>query len=265
MTTDIEQTAGADKYSTNLYENQPPVISRIQTSGTDNEYIHIGNTIVRKDELVEAFAGDLNPALHTLPSRKLANPTPLGLSAFGLTTFVLSLINLGTRGVHTQNILIGVTLFYGGAIQVIAGLFEFVLENTFGATALTSFGAFWITFGAILTPSFGIISGYEDPTELDRALGLYLLSWFIFVTMMTFLTIRSTVPFFVLFFTTDMAFLTLGIGHLLSSSKCIKAGGWFGVVASFLAWYVAFAGLATKENCYIQIKPWFMPGAHRLK
>jgi len=240
-------------------------IARIITSGNDNEFVHIGNTKVYRDELIAAFGGTLNPQLHTAPSRKFANPSPLGLCGFALTTFVLSLVNVQARGLRTNNVVVGLAFFYGGAVQLLAGMWEMVVENTFGATALSSFGGFWLSFGAILTPSFGILDTYADsPHDLESALGFYLIGWFIFTFLLLLCTIRSTVAFFSLFFFLDITFLLLAAGYWSNHVGVTKAGGWFGIITAFVAWYNAFAGIANKENSYIDVRPIFMPGAHRI-
>lgn len=128
--------------------------------------------------------------------------------------------------------------------------------NTFGATALSSYGGFWISFAIILTPGgFAIGEAYTDKDDFNHAIGFYLAGWFIFTTILLICTLRSTVAFFLLFFTLDLAFLFLTIGHLqlvdagvgkprTTQVGCIKAGGVFGLLAAFLAWYNALAGIA---------------------
>lgn len=122
--------------------------------------------------------------------------------------------------------------------------------NTFGATALSSYGGFWISYALILTPSLSIDSNYKG-TEFDSVLGFFLTGWFIFTTILLLCTLRSTVMFFSLFFTLDLAFLFLACaeyaadnGATSSSAGLQKAGGVFGMLAAFLAWYNAFAGIA---------------------
>jgi succinate-acetate transporter protein len=128
--------------------------------------------------------------------------------------------------------------------------------NTFGATALSSYGGFWISFAIILTPGgFAIESTLAEVNEANflNSFGLYLMGWFIFTTLLVICTLRSTVAFFFLFFTLDMAFLMLGIGYLNNDGAapqhgCIVAGGAFGLLAAFAAWYNAFAGIADSSN-----------------
>jgi len=218
-----------------------------------------------------AFGGEFQPGLYKgIADRKFANPAPLGLSAFALTTFVLSLINLGTRGITGPNIVVGAAFAYGGLVQLLAGMWEMAIGNTFGATALSSYGGFWISVAIILTPG-----GFEIAASLTTAagsevpflnsFGIFLMGWFIFTFLLLICTLRSTVAFFSLFFTLDLAFLMLGIGYLENSTgapntACIKAGGVFGILAAFIAWYNALAGIADSSNSFFVIPvahfPW---------
>jgi uncharacterized protein len=127
--------------------------------------------------------------------------------------------------------------------------------NTFGATALSSYGGFWISVGIIFTPGgFGILASYTTKDsgvdDLNNALGFFFAGWFIFTTILLICTLRSTVMFFLLFFTLDMAFLMLATARLCPTApgaanlKLISAGGYFGLLAAFLAWYNALAGIA---------------------
>src|SRR5579859_715251 len=89
------------------------------------------------------------------PAAAIANPAPLGLSAFALTTFVLSAINSGIAPAGATNIIVGLALFYGGISQMLAGMWEFKAGNTFGATAFTSYGGFWLALGIVFVPGSG--------------------------------------------------------------------------------------------------------------
>ncbi|KAF2643246.1 hypothetical protein P280DRAFT_488335 [Massarina eburnea CBS 473.64] len=215
-----------------------------------------------------AFGGDFQPGLYRAPNRKFGNPAPLGLSAFALTTFVLSLVNVGTRSIGEPNIVVAIAYGYGGLVQLLAGMWEMAIGNTFGATALSSYGGFWLSFAIILTPGgFQIASTLEEngASPFLNSFGLYLMGWFIFTTILLICTLRSTVAFFLLFFTLDLAFLLLGIGYLQNDGThpmegCIKAGGYFGLFAAFLAWYNALAGIADNSNSFFVIPvahfPW---------
>lgn len=126
--------------------------------------------------------------------------------------------------------------------------------NTFGATALSSYGGFWISYALILTPSLGIADAYSG-TDVNSALGFFLTGWFIFTTILLLCTLRSTIMFFSLFFTLDLAFLFLFCSEYANNNGAAstavslqKAGGVFGMLAAFLAWYNAFAGIADSRS-----------------
>ncbi|CAL9734941.1 ammonia transport outward protein 2 [Monosporozyma servazzii] len=229
-------------------------LQRIYTSGSNNEYIYIGRQKFLRDDLLGAFGGSLNPGLSVPSSHKFANPAPLGLSGFGLTTFVLSMCNARAQGVEIPNVFVGLAIFYGGFVQLIAGIWEIALENTFGGTALCSFGGFWLSFGSIYIPWFGILDAYKDrPDEFANAMGFFLLGWAIFTYGLCLCTMKSTLMLFSLYFFLALTFLLLSIGQFAQNVKVIKAAGIVGVLVSFIAWYLAYAGLATKHNAYITV------------
>jgi len=229
-----------------------------------------------------AFGGEFQPGLYKpTTQRKFANPAPLGLSAFALTTFVLSLINIGVRGVGEPNVVVALAFGYGGLVQLLAGMWEMAVGNTFGATALSSYGGFWLSLAIVLTPGFDIVAAYAtkaaDGTatgagvnDFNNAFGYFLIGWWIFTTILLICTLRSTVAFFMLFFTLDLAFLLLAIGHLRADAagvplgKALVAGGYFGIFAAFLAWYNALAGIADDSNSFFIIPvahfPWSVKG-----
>ena len=123
--------------------------------------------------------------------------------------------------------------------------------NTFGATALSSYGGFWISYGILLTPNWGITAADGPYMGNDAsAVGFFLTGWFIFTTVLLVCTLRSSVAFFSLFFTLDLAFLFLAcesfaadMGNATAALGLQKAGGFFGFLAAFLAWYCALAGI----------------------
>src|SRR3989440_7660657 len=116
----------------------------------------------------------------------VANPAPLGLSAFALTTFVLSASNAGfifTQGTGTA-VVVGLALFYGGIVQLVAGIQEFRQGNTFGATAFCSYGGFWLALGFTLLPGSGILAALVSTKTLSQGVGTFLLGWTIFTGLM---------------------------------------------------------------------------------
>jgi len=177
-----------------------------------------------------------------------ANPAPLGLSAFALTTFVLSLINAGVIvpavGAGTE-IIVGLALFYGGLGQILAGMWEFRAGNTLGATAFTSYGGFWLSFGVIFIPGFGILAAItKNLATFHAVIGIVLLGWAIFTFLMLLGALRSNLALIGVFFFLTLTFLALAIGWLAGESTAwIQIGGWLGIVTALLAWYTALAGV----------------------
>ncbi len=178
----------------------------------------------------------------------VANPAPLGLCGFALTTFVLSIINAGVIvpavGAGTE-IVVGLALFYGGVAQILAGMWEFRAGNTFGATAFTSYGAFWLSFAVIFIPGFGILAAItKNMATFHAVIGLFLLGWAIFTFLMLLGALRSNLALIGVFFFLTLTFLVLAIGWLAGASTAwIQIGGWLGIITAAFAWYTALAGV----------------------
>lgn len=175
----------------------------------------------------------------------VANPGPLGLCAFALTTFVLSAANAGLYS--GAAIVIGLALFYGGTAQILAGMWEFRTGNTFGATAFTSYGAFWIAVGFSLMPLFG----GKNVVELaggSTALGVFFLGWTVFTLLMFLGTLRQNGALIAVFGFLTLTFLFLTIGALGGASGMTTFGGWLGLITAVLAWYTALAGVLAATN-----------------
>lgn len=232
----------------------------IQSSNTDQlplckvavtgEYVYLGQKKFRVEELQTAFGGTLNSGL--MPYKQtVINPAPLGLSAFALTTFVLSLYNIRVFEITTPNVVIGMACMYGGAVQFLCGVWEAVTGNTFGFVALTSYGAFWLSFSTIYLESFGIAAAYEDPQEFSNAVGFFLLAWTMFTLMLVLTTMKSTLAFLSLFFFLFITFFFLTLAAFLGDNKWDRVGGIFVVLTAIIAWYNAWAGTATKQNTYL--------------
>jgi uncharacterized protein len=182
----------------------------------------------------------------------IANPAPLGLSAFALTTFVLSAANAGLYS--GAAIVIGLALFYGGLGQLMAGMWEFRRDNTFAATAFTSYGAFWIAVGFSLMPLFGGKSVVELAGG-STALGVFFLGWTIFTALMFLGTFRLNGALVAVFGFLTLTFLFLTIGALGGSgaSGMTTLGGWLGIITAALAWYTALAGVLASTNSAIRL------------
>jgi len=166
-----------------------------------------------------------------------ANPAPLGLMGFGMTTVLLNLHNAGFFEVGAMIIAMG--FFYGGMAQVFAGIMEFRKANTFGTTAFTSYGLFWISLGLIwILETSGFIG--EDTNYL----AWYLAMWGLFTAYMFIGTLKLNRALQVVFGTLTILFWVLAIGHWLGTpdgDTIIKIAGWEGIVCGFSAIYAAAA------------------------
>jgi uncharacterized protein len=184
-----------------------------------------------------------------------ADPGPLGLSAFALTTFVISASNAGfifTQG-HGLSIVAATALFYGGLAQLLAGMWEFRNGNTFPGVAFTSYGAFWLAVGVILLPPSGIAASLVKEGDLSTALGVFFLGWTIFTGFMFLGTLRLTGALVAVFGFLFLAFLFLAIGALGGSNTMTAVGGWLGIITALIAWYTAAAGIFAKTNSAIRL------------
>jgi len=171
--------------------------------------------------------------------RMIADPAPLGLGAFALTTFLLSLANAGVMPVEAEPVVLGVALAYGGIAQVLAGMWEFRKGNVFGATVFTSYGAFWLSFWAYLT-----FFAEKVPAEHHgTAAGWFLISWAIFTTLMLVAALRTTAILALLFAIVAVALFSLAFGAFGASPGLTQLGGVLGIVAAAVAWYLCLAGV----------------------
>ncbi|KZS99782.1 FUN34 transmembrane protein [Laetiporus sulphureus 93-53] len=210
---------------------------------------------VESGEIAEVNALPTRTALgpSTPQFRKLGNPGPLGLFAFAGTTLMLSLFNASVRDIHTTNAIMAMALFVGGLAQFAAGMWEFACANTFGATAFTMYGAFWMSYATIFIPGSGISAAYADAAEdYATALGMYLMMWFIITFLLFVASTRRNIGMCALFFFLTITFLLLGIAELVKSTSaaCAKAGGWTGIITAFIAFYVGQAQLMIREESW---------------
>lgn len=170
----------------------------------------------------------------------IADPGPLGLGAFAMTTFVLSVFNAGIIGDgKLEAVVLPLALFYGGTAQLLAGMWEFTKNNTFGALAFTSFGAFWLAFATyvkFVVPGLPADHAYQ-------ATGLFLLAWTIFTAYMTVAAVRVSGVVLAVFVALTATFLFLTIGEFATSSTAAHIGGYLGLLTAIFAWYGSFAGV----------------------
>src|SRR5438477_11311424 len=177
----------------------------------------------------------------------VADPAPLGLAGFALTTFMLS----GHNATFIPDVLwIGLALFYGGIAQLLAGLGEFRERNVFGATAFSTYGWFCLSLGIFVTllGTTSIASMLKlAPTDIDNGLAWFLLSFAIFNTYMMLWSLRVNVAVFLVFLTLEITEILLAIGFFRlahgGTPWILHAGGWAGIATAAAAWYASAAGV----------------------
>ena len=174
------------------------------------------------------------------PAPVVADPGPLGLAAFALTTFVLSAhnANLFGFGDHGNAIVIGLAIFYGGLAQFMAGMQAFRNRNTFSATAFSTYGGFWLALGTYL--AFALF-GKLKAGDVEVSLGWFLLAFFIFNTYMMFAATRINTAVFGVFLTLEVTEALLALGFFAGNTQLIQAGGYMGIITAAVAWYTSYA------------------------
>jgi uncharacterized protein len=163
----------------------------------------------------------------------IADPAPLGLAAFALTTFLLSAVNAGWAKNTSGLDWLGYALAYGGLCQLLAGMWEFRNRNVFGATAFSTYGGFWI--------GLGLFTLLVHTATKDA--GWILLAFAIFNTYMLIFSTQLNAAVFGVFLTLELTEIFLFIGILAANSNVVKVGGYIGVVTAFVAWYTSAAGV----------------------
>ncbi|MCU4186101.1 acetate uptake transporter [Acidiferrimicrobium sp. IK] len=184
----------------------------------------------------------------------VADPAPLGLAAFAMTTFVLSVFNAHIiTDAKLEGVVLPLALFYGGLGQFLAGMWEFKNRNTFGALAFSSYGAFWLAYAAYAK----FVAGGLPASDAYKATGLFLLVWTIFTAYMLIASLRVSVAVAAVFLTLALTFLFLTIGALDQSTTITKVGGWLGLITAVVAWYASFAGVlnATWRRTVLPVVP----------
>lgn len=181
---------------------------------------------------------DLRSELTIAPQQlpKIANPAPLGLAGFGLTTILLSCINAGLIPAAGVNAVIPMAFAFGGLAQLLAGILEFVNGNTFGLVAFTSYGAFWWWF-ALMEWTVG--AGWIKPPA-PVAVASVLLLWGVFTLYMWVATFRANKGVFTVFLLLWVTFFLLSAGDFGSAAAKI-VGGYVGILTGIAAFYVSFA------------------------
>jgi len=180
----------------------------------------------------------------------VADPAPLGLAAFALTTFLLSAINAGWAKSSTGLDWWGFAIAYGGLIQLLAGMWEFRNRNVFGATAFSTYRGFWIGVGLWL---HFVAPAATHPLSLNKDLGWILLAFAIFNTYMLIISTQLNLAVLGVFLTLELTEIFLFLGNFTTSSPAlppdptnsglIVVGGYLGVITAFVAWYASAAGV----------------------
>ncbi|MGH2855274.1 MAG: acetate uptake transporter [Solirubrobacteraceae bacterium] len=169
---------------------------------------------------------------------KPADPGPLGLAGFAMTTFVLSMFNSNLVDEKGVPVVLGLALAYGGIVQLRAGMWEFRTGNTFGAVAFCSFGAFWISFWALQ-----VFYAKEIGGNAGHAVGVYLWAWAIFTAYMTVAALRVSGAVLLVFVLLTATFILLAIGAVGAHTTVTHWGGYVGLATAAAAWYASFAAV----------------------
>jgi uncharacterized protein len=181
-----------------------------------------------------------------------ANPAPLGLAGFGITTLVLSMMNANLVSFNKNlTVVLGLAIAYGGLAQLLAGMWEFRTGNTFGAVAFTSYGAFWISFYFLVQVQ---APGLIKAGDFGNAVGLYLWAWAIFTGYMFLCSFASARSVSVVFLLLTLTFIFLGIGNSGASNNTIHIGGYLGLATAAVALYTSCA-----EVMFAQYGRWVLP------
>ncbi len=171
---------------------------------------------------------------------QLANPAPLGLMGFGMTTILLNLHNMGLFGINSMVLAMGI--FYGGLAQIVAGVMEFRRGNTFGTLAFTSYGLFWLSL------VFIIMSGVERPLFApdSTAWAAYLFMWGLFTVMMFFGTLKTNRALQAVFLSLAILFFLLAAAQAMPQLRLIA--GIEGVICGFTAFYLSLAEVLNEAH-----------------
>jgi hypothetical protein len=174
----------------------------------------------------------------TIMTAPAADPAPLGLAAFALTTFLLSAANAGWMGSASGDAWLGYAFAYGGLGQLLAGMWEFRNRNVFGATAFSTYGGFWIGLGLwalLVAPAAG--------TKAGKDVAWILLAFAIFNTYMLLWSSMVNAAVFAVFLTLEATEVILFIGNFAANTSIVKFGGYVGILTALVAWYTSAAGV----------------------
>jgi succinate-acetate transporter protein len=200
----------------------------------------------------------VQPAVAPVPVSGIADPAPLGLAAFALTTFLLSARNAGWMSSTLGDAWLPFALAYGGLVQLLAAMWEFRNRNVVGSTGFGTFGAFWIGLAfwilLVVNPAVAAIkpaTAVATVTSINHELAWILLAFAIFTTYVLILVTQTNAALFATFFFLWVTLIVLVIGLFnggaqlpLAPTSTIKIGGYLGVITAAVAWYTSAAGMA---------------------
>lgn len=179
-----------------------------------------------------------------------ANPAPLGLMAFGMTTVLLNLHNAGFFALGTMILSMGI--FYGGIAQIIAGAMEWKKNNTFGTLAFTSYGLFWISLvGLLVMPQLGL-----GEAASDSAMVAYLSMWGLFTAVMFIATLKLNRALQFIFGSLTLLFVLLALGHATGNSTITQIAGYEGIICGLSSIYTAVAILLNEVYGRVVVPIW---------
>jgi uncharacterized protein len=204
---------------------------------------------------VEADRSGLARTESLTDSVMIADPGPVGLAAFAMTTFMLSVFNTNIVSSALAMSVLPLALFYGGGVQLLAGMWEFRKGNTFGALAFSSFGAFWLAYWYYVEH----VAAKLPAADAHKATGVFLLGWAIFTAYMTIASLRTTGAIAAVFVALTVTFVLLMIGAFATGAAAVdmtKAGGWAGLITAALAWYASFAAVTNATFKRTMLPTW---------
>lgn len=191
--------------------------------------------VALSEPVAQVDLGKAAALAETIIKDTTANPAPLGLMGFGLTTVLLNLHNAGIIGIGSMILAMGI--FYGGVAQIIAGVMEWRKKNTFGTVAFTSYGFFWISLVALIVmPRFGVAEASDK-----SAMAAYLFIWGLFSVILFVATFKMNRAIMLVFFSLVVLFFLLAAGDAFGNPLITRIAGWEGMACGLGAIYLGAA------------------------
>jgi len=194
---------------------------------------NLNRRMIRADELQDPTAGDFARAMTRLQPPTVADPAVLGLASFALPTFMLGLINAEIVNKHTAPIVFGLLLFYGGLGQLLAGMWEYRRNNSFGTVAFGSFGLFYLSLWAF----FQFYEKEVPPAQLADSLGTFFVCWAVLGLILWVASFHTTLVVNLIFLLTTALLTVLGIGNFINNTTVLHVGGYIGIALGLVGWY----------------------------